>query len=562
MVVGSTPTGGAIQQDAVQGKDDFSVTGSSSPVHDNANTSTPWGGVSAAVALVVAFRIPAFLEPHWYSDESIYAYVGRTVVSGGDLYKAPGAWDNKPPLQYWIYGIITHFLGYSEAALHVVPFVSAIAAVIAIGWGVARLTGSKRRAVIACLLAALIIGPPTFDAELFLPEAALIGPMAWAGMLMLVAITSRRWALQHRWAPYMAGLLASVALGMQQTAIADIVAIGLILLIACPRRWPDLLRFLGTALAVTLLWLLPTVIASGLGATWFAIVGFYGIYTHNALPPTVLDRVVHFVAIAGGAVAIIGGSVLLARRTRNAFWMLWILAGVDLLVAGAAHFPYPHLLLPSIPWVCAALAATPWQRAGVLLDRVRGRALWAGVGVLAAGVVVASVLGSYAGSYWLNGRSLSTYYVDGYTGLVDSSERTTWQDSFSKNVVLDEAVTHWLIAHHYSHATAVIWNTADEWVYLTTPVTTVLPAADLFNDDVMLGNRTETGPFVARHRPTVIVLNEPSAVLRPSILPVLARYYVAVFRIGPDTIYIVRTHTSQVIARQPSPREVTHRSRV
>jgi 4-amino-4-deoxy-L-arabinose transferase-like glycosyltransferase len=530
-----------------------------SPVQDHSNTSTPWAGVAAAVALVVAFRIPAFLEPHWYSDESIYAYVGRTVVGGGDLYTSPGAWDNKPPVQYWIYGILTHFLGYSEAVIHLVPFASAVAAVIAVSWGVARLTGSRRRAMIAAVLAALIIGPPIFDSELFLPEGALIGPMTWAGMLMLVDITSPRWAAEHRWAPYVAGLLASIALGMQQTVIADIVAIGVILLIACPRRWPELLRFLGTALVITLLWLSPTVIASGVGATWFAIVGFYGIYAHNALPPTVLDRVAHFLAIAGGVVAILGGAALLARRTSNAFWMLWILAGIDLLVAGAAHFPYPHLLLPSIPWVCAAIAATPWQRAGILVDRIRGRRLWAGVGVLAAGVAVATLLGSYAGSYWLNGRSLSTYYVDGYAGLVNSSERTTWQDNFSMNVALDEAVSHWLITHHYAHATAVVWNTADAWVYLTTPLTTVLPAVDLFNNDVMLGNRTQTGPFVARHRPTVIILNEPSAVLRPSILPVLARYYVAVYRVGTDTIYIERT---QLISHTPSRRGASERSRV
>jgi 4-amino-4-deoxy-L-arabinose transferase-like glycosyltransferase len=549
-----------MQQDAALGKADFGMNGSTSPVQDNADTSTPWTGVAGAVALVVAFRIPAFLEPHWYSDESIYAYVGRTVFGGGDLYTSPGAWDNKPPLQYWIYGVLTHFLGYSEAAIHLVPFASAVAAVVAVGWGVARLTGSKRRGVIACVLAALVIGPPIFDSELFLPEAALIGPMTWAGMLMLVHITSTTWAARHRWAPYVAGLLASIALGMQQTVIADIVAIGLIVLIACPSHWRDVLRFLGTGLVVSSLWLLPTVFASGLGASWFAIVGFYGIYAHNALPPTVLDRVVHFAAIAGGALAIFGGSALLGRRTRNAFWMLWILAGIDLLVAGAAHFPYPHLLLPSIPWICAALAATPWQRASVLADRVRGRRLRVGVGVLAAGVALASALGSYAGSYWLNGRSLSNYYVDGYAGLVNSTERIQWQDGFSGSVVLDAAVSNWLIAHHYAHASAVVWNTADVWVYLDTPLTTVLPSADLFNNDVLLGNRTETGPFVARHRPTVIVLNQPAAALRPSILPVLARYYVAVYRIGPDTIFIERSQLGAVTARAPLRRAVNDRS--
>ena len=342
------------------------MTGSPGTTQDHATTSPPWRGIAAGVALIVAFRIPAFLEPHWYSDESTYAYVGRTVFNGGRLYVSPGAWDNKPPVQYWVYGIVTHLLGYSEAAIHLVPFASAIAAVIAVGWGVAKLTGSRRRAGIACVLAALIIGPPIFDSELFLPEGALIGPMTWAGMLMLVSIASPAWAVRHRWAPYVAGFLASIALGMQQTVLADVFAICVVLLIACPGRWVQLLRFLGTGLVVSLLWLVPTIIASGVGATWFATVAFYGIYAHNSLPLSVLPRILHFAGIGAGVIAIIGGAILVARRTRNAFWMLWVLAGIDLVVAGSAHFPYPHLLLPSIPWVCAAVAATPWNRWNVL----------------------------------------------------------------------------------------------------------------------------------------------------------------------------------------------------
>jgi 4-amino-4-deoxy-L-arabinose transferase-like glycosyltransferase len=506
-----------------------------------AATRAPWQGLAAGAAIVAALRVPAFLEPHWYSDESTYSYVGRTIFGGGDLYTSPGAWDNKPPLQYWIYGIITHFLGYSEAAIHLVPFVSAIAAVLAVGWGVARLTGSRRRAAAACIIAALIIGPPIFDSELFLPEGALIGPMTWAGMLMLVSIASPWWAARHRWAPYVAGLLASVALGMQQTVIADIAAICLIFLIVDPGRWRDLVRFLGAGLAVSLLWLTPTLIASGLSASAFAIVGFYGIYAHNALPPTLLDRVVHFGGIAGGVIAIFGGAALVARRTRNAFWMLWVLGGIDLLVAGSAHFPYPHLLLPSIPWVAAAVAATPWQRWSVLASRPTHPALVWGAGVLSVGLVLAFQEGSYAGSYWLNGRSLSAYYVNGYAGILSSSERTSWQDSFSGSVTDDAAVTHWLVAHHYANASAVVWNVADEWAYLLTPLHTVLPTVGLFNDDVLLGDRTRIGPYVAHHRPRVIVTDARSVMQRPSIIPVLAQYYVSVFSIGPDTIYIERT---------------------
>jgi 4-amino-4-deoxy-L-arabinose transferase-like glycosyltransferase len=523
---------------------------------DDANTRAPWAWLAAGAGIVVLLRIPALLEPHWYSDESTYAYVGRTVVNGGVLYRSPGAWDNKPPVQYWIYGIVTHVLGYSEAAIHLVPLVSAIAAVLAVGWGVARLTGSRGRAGTACVLAALIIGSPILDAQLFLPEGALIGPMTWAGMLMLVHATSPQWAAGHRWAPYVAGLLASIALGMQQTVIADIAAIGIITILVGNRRWHALLPFLGTGLAVSLLWFLPTLIASGWNATIFATVGFYQIYAHNALPATLLSRVLHFAGIAAGFVAILTGSAVLARRTRNPFWMLWLLGGIDLLVAGSAHFPYPHLVLPSIPWLAAALAATPWQRWPALRRPQR----WAGAVVLAAGLALALAEGSYSGSYWINGRSLSDYYTNGYASLVSASERSWWQSTFDSHVVPDLAVTDWLQSHHDAGSSAVLWNVSDEWVYLTTPLYTTLPTVGLFNDDVIVGSRAAVGPYVAHHRPRLIVTDASSVAQRPSILPVLARYYVAVYRAGPYVVYVERASPTAVISTAAPSRAAMVRS--
>ena len=89
--------------------------------------------------------------------------------------------------------------------------------------------------------------------------------------------------------------------------------------------------------------------------------------------------------------------------------------------------------------------------------------------------------------------------------------------------------------------TSFVWNVSDEWVYLLTPLNTVLPTVGLFNDDVLLGSRLAVGPYVARRRPTVIVIDQPSLVLRPSIIPVIEHYYVAMFAIGLETVYIERS---------------------
>ena len=324
-------------------------------------------------------------------------------------------------------------------------------------------------------------------------------------------------------------------------------------------RWLELVRFLGTGLVVSLLWLVPTIIASGVGATWFATVAFYGIYAHNSLPLSALARVLHFAGIGAGVIAIIGGAILISRRTRNAFWMLWVLAGIDLVVAGSAHFPYPHLLLPSIPWVCAAVVATPWNRWNVLLPLERPR-LWVGSAVLAAGILLAAAQGSYAGSFWINGRSLSAYYANGYSSLVNATERTRWQNGFSDSIVVDQVVINWLKAHHYANTSAVVWSVADEWVYLLTPLNTVLPTVGLFNDDVLLGDRSKIGPYVARHLPAVIITNQPSVALRSSILTVVAQWYLPVFHVGPDTIYVERSGLSHATPTAAHRLLRTHRS--
>jgi hypothetical protein len=72
----------------------------------------------------------------------------------------------------------------------------------------------------------------------------------------------------------------------------------------------------------------------------------------------------------------------------------------------------------------------------------------------------------------------------------------------------------------------------------------------------MLGNRTAIGQYVAHHRPLVIVLNALSVATRPSILPVLAEYYVAVYHVGPDTVYVERSRETRV--RPAAPRRQAH----
>jgi len=100
--------------------------------------------------------------------------------------------------------------------------------------------------------------------------------------------------------PYLAGFLASIALGMQQTVLADVFAICVVLLMTCPRPLGGAASLPRPGLVVSLLWLVPTTIASGVGATWFATVRFLRDLRANSLPLNVLARILHFAASAPG----------------------------------------------------------------------------------------------------------------------------------------------------------------------------------------------------------------------------------------------------------------------
>ena len=187
-------------------------------------------------------RIPSFLEPHWYTDEAGYVTTARALLQGKVLYSQ--IWTNKPPLEIWTVAAVIHFLGTSEVTLHAVTFLTGLLTLLAVAYAANRLLG-RRRAVVALVLAAIMLGTPLLDAELILPESLLIAPMAWAGALLLTRVAApdtRRWPL---W-PVAVGALAAAGIAYQQTALADTFVFGLILATAGQASWRRVATFTAT----------------------------------------------------------------------------------------------------------------------------------------------------------------------------------------------------------------------------------------------------------------------------------------------------------------------------
>src|SRR5580692_11922370 len=170
---------------------------------------------------LAVLRLPSLMEPHWYTDEAGYVNVARELLKGKVLYSQ--TWNNKPPLMLWTIALEVKLFGSSEIGLHVLTFISGAIALAAIVWAAGRLY-TPRRALVAGVIAAVILGLPIVDAELALPESLLIAPLSWAGAILLVHIlrgdvtgNPRR---IPRW-PLLAGVLMAAAIAYQQTAVAE-----------------------------------------------------------------------------------------------------------------------------------------------------------------------------------------------------------------------------------------------------------------------------------------------------------------------------------------------------
>src|ERR1700688_4168376 len=268
--------------------------------------------VPGLVTLVI-LRLPSLMEPHWYTDEAGDVNVAPGLLGGKVLYSQ--TWNNKPPGMLWTIAIEVKLFGSSEVGLHVLTLISGMVTIAAIVWAAGRLY-TPRRALVAGVIAALILGPPFLDAELAIPESLMIAPLTWAGAIVLVRILrGDRDAVPlgiPRW-PLAAGVLMAAAIAYQQTAVAETSAFFLALLLAPKLLRRDAFLFLGTVAAITLVWLTAGIATAGAGKVAFALAGFYVDYTRKALPTSAAGGVAHF-ALALAATALMAAGAIASRR--------------------------------------------------------------------------------------------------------------------------------------------------------------------------------------------------------------------------------------------------------
>jgi hypothetical protein len=403
------------------------------------------------------------------------------------------------------------------------------------------------------VIAAVILGLPIVDAELALPESLLIAPLSWAGAILLVHILrpdpTGAQGRVPRW-PLVVGVLMAGAIAYQQTAVAETSAFFLALLLAPKLLRRDAFVFLGTVVAITLVWLTAAIATAGAGKVAFALAGFYVDYTRKALPTSAAGGVAHF-ALAIAATALIAAGAIASRRRDRVDWVLMLWAGATLVVTAVAGQQYPHFLAPAVAPLTLLVAgfrmpSSSWFRRG-------SRRSLAGPGLQGAGLVIAIVMARVAGLDWVpiqpsatNSHTLSGYYGGAVAAVFDPTWRTTWLDDFDYRVAGDARVADWITAHGFSGEPAVVWS-YDAWVYALANLQVDMPTPPIYNDEVLLGYGGPVEQYVAGERPVLIVVDSHAQVLFPEIGTLLTGgEYVAEYASSPDTVWVRADRVTQL----------------
>jgi 4-amino-4-deoxy-L-arabinose transferase-like glycosyltransferase len=498
------------------------------------------GPLAWGLGVLLLLRLPSFFEPHWYGDEAGYTTAARSLLQGRELYSE--IWSNKPPLQTWTVALTVRLLGTSEAALHTLTLLAGALTVAAVAHAARRLT-SPRRATVAVLVTAVLLGSPITDAQLVVPDSLLCAATAWAGALLIPRLAGVTPPAGTRWWPVPMGVLAAVGIAYQQTAVADAAVFGLMILLSPRAGRRELLLYSATVTVLTGAWVAAYAAMAGVQRLGFALIGFYGQYSADALPTTTAERVLHGVLLAL-APGLLAAGAWLSRRSNRPLWMLWLWAGAALLVPAAAHQPYPHLLTPSLPPAALALAAglrRPSPR------RLRSSAA-ARFAPLAAGAVVAGAQASVAGLDWdplaLTGiqsskPTLGTYYMGGLRTLVGKEDRLTWTSDFDDKVLADARTSAWIREHGWSGHRAVAWS-SDAWPYILADLPLLLPTAPIYNDIVLAGSHEALVAQVAALDPELIMTQDFDLVVFPEISTLLQLRYRQVLADFPDAVWIRR----------------------
>lgn len=321
-----------------------------------------------AIAAVATMRLPTLADPHYYTDEGIFAAVAQRLLAGHALYT--GAWDDKPPLIYWTYTLILGVFGPSMVALRLAAAIAAAVCAAGVALIGTRL-GGRAVGLWAGAICAVVTALPVVEGNLALTELFGAAPAVWATALVLVPVRLRG---RHVVA---AGALLAAAFLFKQVFLLDVVAVT-VLLVGRRNGGIRQVAWLACGFAVVC-GLVAAVLAvqGGLGEGIYASYGFYLLYLRDGSGGHIERWLVCGIALALSLVILrCPNGTSLHSVT---LWFSFSLAGT--LVGGR---PYGHYLLQAV--APASLWLPLWAQSVPRRDR---QALLLGTAGCAAALLTA-----------------------------------------------------------------------------------------------------------------------------------------------------------------------------
>lgn len=119
--------------------------------------------IGTFILLLVILRLPSIFEPHWNSDEGLFASIASTLGNGALLYE--DVWDHKPPAIFAIYSLANYAGSLNLVMVKILSLLFSIATLILIYKTAKKLAGLKV-GVLSAFIATLLLGLPVIESNI------------------------------------------------------------------------------------------------------------------------------------------------------------------------------------------------------------------------------------------------------------------------------------------------------------------------------------------------------------------------------------------------------------